>query len=134
MTAAIGESGHTGARIQAYSAQMKRSSKAALLSGLIFPGIGHIVLKQYLRGSVLMLFALLALSVIVTRIYQQALTIVDRINSGDIPVDTAAIAEMVSNSTSAADSFIENIAVLVLGACWLIGIIDSYRLGVAQEK
>lgn len=134
MTAAIGESGHTGARIQAYSAQMKRSSKAALLSGLIFPGIGHIVLKQYLRGSVLMLFALVALSVIVTRIYQQALTIVDRINSGDIPVDTGAIVEMVSNSTSGADSFIENIAVLVLGACWLIGIIDSYRLGVAQEK
>ena len=113
---------------------MKRSSRAALLSGLIFPGIGHIVLKQYLRGSVLMLFALVALSVIVTRIYQRALTIVDRINSGDIPVDTGAIAEMVSNSTSGADSFIENIAVIVLGACWLIGVIDSYRLGVAQEK
>ena len=113
---------------------MKGSSKAALLSGLIFPGIGHIVLKQYLRGSVLMLFALVALSVIVTRIYQRALTIVDRINSGDIPVDTGAIAEMVSNSTSGADSSIENIAVVVLGACWLIGIIDSYRIGVAQEK
>jgi len=113
---------------------MKRSSKAALLSGLIFPGIGHIVLKHYLRGSVLMLFALVALSVIVTRIYQRALTIVDRINSGDIPVDTGAIAEMVSNSTSGADSFIENIAVIVLVACWLIGLIDSYRLGVAQEK
>ena len=113
---------------------MKRSSKAALLSGLIFPGIGHIVLKQYLRGSVLMLFALVALSVIVSSIYQRALTIVDRINSGDIPVDTGAIAEMVSNSTSGADSFIENIALIVLGACWLIGIIDSYRLGVAQKK
>jgi len=110
---------------------MKRSSRAALLSGLIFPGIGHIVLKQYLRGSVLMLFALVALSVIVTR---RALTIVDRINSGDIPIDTGAIAEMVSNSTSGANSFIENIAVIVLGACWLIGIIDSYRVGVAQEK
>ena len=131
---ALGESRHTGESFQAYSAQMKRSSKAALLSGLIFPGIGHIVLKQYLRGSVLMLFALVALSVIVTRIYQRALTIVDRINSGDIPVDTGAIAEMVSNSTSGADSFIENIAVIVLGACWLIGVIDSYRLGVVQEK
>ena len=131
---ALGESGHTREHLQAYRAQMKRSSKAALLSGLIFPGIGHIVLKQYLRGSVLMLFALAALSVIVTGIYQRALTIVDRINSGDIPVDTNAIAEMVSNSTSGADRSIENIAVVVLGVCWLIGIIDSYRLGVAQEK
>jgi len=131
---APGESGQTGERLQAYNAPMKRSSKAALLSGLIFPGIGHIVLKQYLRGSVLMLFALVALSVIVARIYQRALTVVDRINSGDIPVDAGAIAEMVSNSTSAADSLIENIALLVLAACWLIGIIDSYRLGVGQEK
>ena len=130
----IGECEHTSERLQAYSVQMKKSSKAALLSGLVFPGIGHIVLKQYLRGSVLMLFALAALSVIVTRVFQRALTIVDRINSGDIPVDTGAIAEMVSNSTSGAGSFIENTAVIVFGACWLIGIIDSYRLGVAQEK
>jgi hypothetical protein len=113
---------------------MKISSKAALLSGLIFPGIGHMVLKQYLRGSVLMLSALVAFSVIVARVFQRALTIVDRINSGDIPVETGAIAELVSNSTSDAGSFIENTAVIVLGACWLIGIIDSYRLGVAQEK
>ena len=81
-----------------------------------------------------MLFALVALSVIITRIYQRVLIIVDRINSGDIPVDTGAIADMVSNSASGADSFIENVAVVVLGACWLIGIIDSYRLGIAQEK
>ena len=113
---------------------MTRSTKAALLSGLVFPGIGHMVLKQYLRGSVLMISALTASSVIVTVVIQRALTIVDRINSGDIPVETGAIAEMVSNSTNGADSLIENISVIVLGACWLIGIIDSYRLGIAQEK
>ena len=113
---------------------MKKSSKAALLSGLIFPGTGHFVLKQYLRGSVLMLVALVAFSVIVARIYQRVLIIFERINSGDIPVDTAAIAEMVSNSTSAADSSTGNITLAVLGVCWLVGIIDSFRLGVAQEK
>ncbi len=113
---------------------MTRSTKAALLSGLVFPGIGHMVLKQYLRGSALIISALIASSVIVTVVIQRALTIVDRINSGDIPVETGAIAEMVSNSTNGTDSLIENISVIVLGACWLIGIIDSYRLGIAQEK
>jgi hypothetical protein len=81
-----------------------------------------------------MLSALAAFSIVVTRVFQRALTIVDRVNSGEIPVDTGAIAEMVSNSTSGANGFIENIAVVVLVACWLIGIIDSYRLGVAQEE
>ncbi len=113
---------------------MTRSTKAALLSGLVFPGIGHMVLKQYLRGSALIISALIASSIIVPVVIQRVLTLVDRINSGDIPVETGAIAEMVSNSTNGADSFIENTAVIVLGTCWLIGIIDSYRLGVAQEK
>ncbi len=92
------------------------------------------VLKRYLRGSVLMISALTALSVIVTVVIQRALTIVDRINSGDIPVETGAIAEMVSNSTNGANSLTGNISLIVLGACWLIGIIDSYRLGIIQEK
>ncbi len=114
---------------------MRRSTKAALLSGLVFPGIGHMVLKQYLRGSALIISALIASSVIVTAVIQRVLTIiVDRINSGEIPVEAGAIAEIISNSTNGAGSLIENISVIVLGACWLIGIIDSYRLGIAQEK
>lgn len=113
---------------------MKKSSKAALLSGLVFPGIGHITLKQYLRGAILMLGTLIALSVIVNSAYQRALAIVDRINSGDVPVDTAALSEMVANSASGAGDLAENIAVIVLGACWLFGIVDSYRIGIAQDR
>ncbi len=74
------------------------------------------------------------MSVIVAELFRRAMTIVYRINSGDIPVETGAIAEIVSNSTNGADSPIVNISVIVLGACWLIGIIDSYRLGIVKEK
>ena len=113
---------------------MKKSSKAALLSGLIFPGIGHIFLKEYLRGFVLVVLSLVALSVVATIAYQHALLIVDRIISGDVAVEAVAIAQAVSNSTTAADSLIENAAVIVLLGCWLAGLIDSYRLGAVQEK
>jgi hypothetical protein len=113
---------------------MTKSTKAALLSGLVFPGVGHMVLKQYLRGSVLMLSALVALSVIVTKAIKQALTIVDRINSGEIPVEAGAITELASIPTSGADASILNIAALVIGAVWIIAVVDSYRLGMIQEK
>ena len=113
---------------------MTRSIKAALLSGLIFPGIGHMVLKQYLRGSVLMLSALAALSVIVTEAINQALTIVDRMNSGEIPVAVGAITELASMPNSGADDSILSIAAFVVGIVWIIGIVDSYRLGIIQEK
>ena len=86
---------------------MKKSSKAALLSALIFPGVGHLVLKQYLRGSALVLVAFTAFSVAVDRAYQRALTVVDRILAGDVPADTGSIADMVSSSTSGADSIID---------------------------
>jgi hypothetical protein len=44
------------------------------------------------------------------------------------------ITELVSKSTSGADGSVLNIAAPVVVACWLIGIIDSYRLGIIQEK
>jgi hypothetical protein len=113
---------------------MKRSTKAALLSGLVFPGIGHMVLKRYRRGSVLMLLALAAFSVVVTQVLQRALTIVDRIESGAMPLDSGAIAEAVSRSSAGANSLVESTAMIVLVACWLIGIIDSYRLGVTRDE
>jgi len=106
----------------------------ALLSGLIFPGIGHMVLKQYLRGSVLMLVALIAVSLVVRAAIKRALIVVDRINSGEIPIETRAITEAIANSTSGTESLTVKISVIILGVCWLIGIIDSYRLGKAQEN
>lgn len=113
---------------------MTKASKAALLSGLVFPGAGHMWLQQYLRGWVLMLSALIASSLIIRNIFQHALTIVDRINSSDILANTGAIAEMVANSASHTNGLAENTAMIVLLACWLIGIIDSFRLGAAEEK
>ena len=92
------------------------------------------VLKQYLRGSILMVAALIAVSVIVTKAMKQALTIVDGINNGEIPVEAGAIIELVSKSAGGAEGSILNIAALVIAACWLIGIIDSYRVGIIQEK
>ena len=113
---------------------MSRSIKVALLSGLVFPGIGHMVLKQYLRGWILMLAALAAMSAIVIVTTRRALAVIDSMASGEVPLDTGAISDLVSNSISSSDNFIANISLLVLVVVWLIGIIDSYRLGAIQEK
>ncbi|MCH8278085.1 MAG: hypothetical protein IIC12_04040 [Proteobacteria bacterium] len=113
---------------------MTKPLKVVLLSGLVFPGIGHLVLKHYLRGSVLIILTLLAFSAIVTVAVRRVLSVVDSINSGEIPVESGAITELVSNSISSADNLIVNISLIVVGACWVVGIIDSYRLGITQEK
>ena len=81
-----------------------------------------------------MLAALTALSVVVTEAVNQALIIIDRINSGEIPPEAAAIIELTSTPANGTENSILSIATLVVGVVWIIGIIDSYRLGTIQEK
>ena len=112
---------------------MPKSLQAALLSGLVFPGAGHLLLKQYRRGWLLIIITLGALSVIVNSVVSQALAIVDRVNSGGIPYDTATIADMAAKSAETGGGMLANIALLIATACWLIGIIDAWRLGASQQ-
>ena len=112
---------------------MKKSTKAALLSGLIFPGIGHVALRKYLRGLILIATSLAALSILMARAYQHAQLIANRILSGEISMDTEAISQAVAASADASDSLVGNILVGVLAVCWLAGIIDSYRIGASLE-
>lgn len=112
---------------------MKKSLKAALLSGLVFPGLGHLYVGRNLRGFSILAMALAALSVIITDAYESAELVADQILSGDVPMESGAIAQAVSDATNATDNLPGSVAVVVLVVCWLAGIVDSYRLGAAQE-
>jgi hypothetical protein len=113
---------------------MNRAIKAALFSGLVFPGIGHIYLKHYWRGLALALAATLAVSGIIIPAVQQAQVIANKVLSGEIALDAAAITAQVDAATSGGDSLLLNTAYAVFIICWLIGIADSYRLGRAFDK
>lgn len=108
---------------------MTRPLTAALLSGVVFPGLGHLILKYYRRGLALLFCALAATVAVITVVTQKALTIIDEIGSRGMPIETDTITELVSDSTTNMDNSIGSIALLILLACWLFGIIDSYRLG-----
>lgn len=112
---------------------MKKSTKATLLSGLVFPGLGHLSLKQYVRAAVLVLVSLAAIYVMMTAAFNQAMSVVDRINSGEIALDPQAISEAVANPEDEADARKGNMALILFGACWLFGMVDSYRLGKAED-
>lgn len=112
---------------------MKRSTKAALLSGLVFPGIGHMYLKRYVHGIMLSAGAASAMYFIVSVVVNTALEVTEKIQSGGVPLDVGAITDLVSQQPSSAEQP-ANIAMIVLVACWVIGVADSYRQGRADEK
>ncbi len=113
---------------------MAKSTKAALLSALIFPGAGHFMLKRYVSSAVLAGAALSGLYYLVSETVERAMQISEKIQSGEIQIDVAEITALVSKQSTGAEAHTLNIATTVLIISWLIGIVDSYRVGQQQDK
>ena len=113
---------------------MKKSIKASLLSAFVIPGAGHIYLKRYLVSIVLIFFSLAALSVLIVIAIEQAMVITEKILSGNAPADIVSVTQLVTTEMSNSDSSTANWATVVLAICWLIGVVDSYRIANKEEK
>lgn len=112
---------------------MKNSVKAALLSGLIFPGLGQLKLKHRARGITLMFIVLASLLVIVIRSVQQALAVLENIELVDGEIDIGSILNSVTQESTTFDSLILHLASSLIILCWVIGVIDAYRLGKRRD-
>ncbi|MEJ2651689.1 MAG: hypothetical protein P8173_07835 [Gammaproteobacteria bacterium] len=112
---------------------MKRSIKAALISGLAFPGLGHIFLKKYLVGAVLLFAAGASVySVSVTAI-DTALSVAGEIEAGEVSINEDAIGRLIEQK-SQGSAKATNLSLVVLMLSWGIGVVDSYRVGKAKER
>ena len=113
---------------------MKKSTKAVLLSAFLFPGVGHIYLKKYISGVVLVGASIAAISYLVSKAVERAFQIAEKIQAGGVPLDVEAITEMISRHSSGADLQLLNIATYALVICWLVGIVDSFRVGGVENN
>ena len=106
---------------------MHKTTKAALISAFIFPGLGHFYLKSKLRGTVFTLLCAACLYVLITYALNVASDLSDRILSGDIPLSISSLMAEISLQLGASES--ANIAGLVFLSCWGIAIVDSIIVG-----
>ena len=113
---------------------MKKSTKAALLSGLVFPGLGHLVSRTYYRAAALIASSLIAIYVFTSITVRQAMTVVDRVLSGELDIENSSISELALASLDPADSTAANQALLVFGVLWIIAIVDAWRQGAAMDR
>ena len=112
---------------------MRKSLKGALLSGLVFPGYGQFVMKHYIRGIVLMLTCLTGLVVIGVKVRQQIFIVLEKIEYVDGAIDMNEIINAVNLAGTASGDVIYRFASLLLLFCWIIGIIDAYRIGWRKD-
>jgi len=113
---------------------MRKSLKAALYSALLFPSSGHFLLRKHVRGALLTGISILCLLVLISTALEIAQQISDEILSGQMGFDSARIAEEVSKR-SANNGFLRgSLPTYLLIACWLVGIVDSWRVGRLLDK
>lgn len=116
---------------------MKNAVKAMLWSGLVFPGLGQLVLKYYKRGIALALATAACSYVLVAKVanaIQQAMAIVDKIDFSSGVVDVQAITTAVSEADKASGSGATQFVVWILLILWLIGMVDAYVMGRRKDR
>ena len=113
---------------------MKKSTKATLISAFVFPGAGHIYLKKYTPVFLLAVTSLAGTYYLISKMVETALQIVEKIQLGHVQADVASINQLLSNQSTGTESQLLSIATIAIIICWIIGIIDSYRIGRGQNK
>ena len=110
---------------------MNRSTKAVLLSALVFPGAGHLFLRKTLSAMLLIAVTFAAVYVLMTSVIQQANVIAEQILSGELQADLGSISNLVATPKDESSKI--NLATLALGIAWVVGIFDAWRVGRSQQ-
>lgn len=108
---------------------MQQSVKAALLSGMIFPGIGQISLGYKKRGWSIILVNCILFYLIISKVIQQATSIVKKMQQDGLALDIESISKQTSELVGFSDNSSLNTLLILLILGWLISIIDAYILG-----
>lgn len=65
---------------------------------------------------------------------EQAFEISDKILRGETQLDVQAITEQVAQQSSGADAQLLNLTTIAILICWLVGIVDAYRVGRIRDN
>jgi len=112
---------------------MNHSVKAAFLSGAVFPGLGQVFLKHYVRGMALMLVVSVSMVVLVKKAVEQALAILEQVQWDGGSIDMITISNAATQASTSSDSPVFNFLLFLILTCWLIGIVDAYRMGKKKD-
>ena len=106
-------------------------NKAVLLSVLVFPGAGHILLKKYTTGISLIIASAISLTVLIYNIMQRTVEILNNIPASEIlKLDIMSLSKMLAQT----DTWQMQISTTILLILWIISIVDSYCISRKQAQ
>jgi len=108
---------------------MNQSVKAALLSALIFPGVGQISVGRKKRGWFIIGVNVVLLYFIISEIMQKAYAVVAEMQRSGSALDIESISNASAKLSGFSDNTSLNILLTLIIVGWVISVIDAYRLG-----
>lgn len=112
---------------------MCKSTTAVLLSAFVYPGIGHFYLKKHIQGALFAGVATVSLYFLLVTVVKMAQDISDKILNGEIAIDVIEISEVIRKLLEDSGIHQVNVATSVLFICWIVSMVDAYRLGRVED-
>jgi len=113
---------------------MKKTTKAILASAFVFPGVGQLLLKRHFLAITFISSALCATAVILHYVIDAAMTISERIISGEVEPDILLIRQLIIEQQANSSTLLVTISTWGLVIVWLISVLDAYLAGKAQKS
>ena len=113
---------------------MKQSIKGAMLSGLVFPGLGQVVLKHHFRGLVLIVTVFAAIVMLVVEATRQAQAILEKIEAEGGVISMHTITDAANRSVEESGGTLSSVALLLIVVCWCYGVVDAYLIGQRLDR
>jgi len=110
--------------------EMKKSIKGALLSGLVYPGLGQLILGHITAGVIFILLTTAGFFIFICRIIQRAARVIDQILPllANNELDVNTLQELLGRN-SAGEWGAETISLIGITGCWLAAIVHAYFVG-----
>jgi hypothetical protein len=105
---------------------MRQSTKAALLSGLIFPGVGQISTARKKRGWIFVALTIFNTYLILHEVITKAFEVVETMQKSGVEIDVESISNATSGLSSFSDNIYLNTLLITLIVIWLYSVFDAY--------
>ncbi|HEY5998605.1 MAG TPA: hypothetical protein VI078_04795 [bacterium] len=112
---------------------MNPSLRGALLSGLVYPGLGQIAQKHHGRGIALIGVVSASLLVIVTTVVREVQAVLDKVAVGGGAYDLGSILAEVDRVSGGRSPTATKVATVAIVCCWVAGIVDAWVEGKKME-
>lgn len=113
---------------------MSNTLKGVLFSAFIFPGAGQIILSRYRRGALFFALAFVSGIISVTAVVRQAVLMLQNLVNGGEVASVSKVMEIMAQASTTASTLFTQFSFLLLFTCWLVSVIDAYRIGKELDQ